>query len=101
LSISKITGYVEIWAIKSLARYQFKVTQAMKEILHLNKNPNLKKKKLTSKDRSISYSTCHLCQNETFLDLGVILIDGDPKIHYGNCIYCSIQMTKEDAFYIS
>ncbi|GIP50032.1 hypothetical protein J53TS2_36230 [Paenibacillus sp. J53TS2] len=99
LSIGKITEQADIWGIKVLGRYHAKEESADQKIVELASDPTRIRAVFDSKQRNIDYVVCHKCGKDTFMETGVILIDGVQKINYGSCLYCQINLDKEDAFF--
>ncbi len=96
--------YLE-WYISILDNLCVKVYKSMERIKQLEEKPqeisevfkSIKSPNRVNNEKYISLVICPICEKETFYKKGVLVIGAKEHGYYGECKFCGINLTKEEA----
>ncbi|WP_144596618.1 hypothetical protein [Bacillus cereus] len=107
-NLNNIEVQYKAWKfVRSLEFYQ-KVCQSSEKFRLLEANGRDKGQKINALNQhkrehtKFFYEDCPLCgcSETSFIKRGVIIHNAEEKAYYGNCLYCEVEISREDAQYI-
>lgn len=103
-NIEAISEEYDKWSFKIFLSFLGKIAAANGRITYLDQNRDeigaifdgLSNEKTTR----VQHEICPVCNNDTFLRTGTIIVGNEEKIYYGACKYCGIDLSKDDAKFV-